>query len=291
MADLVFDSFNRNNGAVGVADSGQTWLFTGTYGLNITSNTVTSAGGSGYAYIDAGEVPDYVQASVQALTVSGNRTSIIFRGIDSNDYWLSLLYYASNTYTVYTAYYEAGTLKGSQNTVVSATTNNWYTLKIVDTGTTVETWFNGTKILTHTSTVHNTGQLVGVWMDSTSLRMDDFLAATNDTTVTLTVADAAHNHAAESPALTEGIRLVVADAAHGHSAESVTLTQAHLLAVANASHTHTAGAPILSTVPDLATVALSDAALYAAAVSDAPVYAVAVSDAAVTVLTLEESLG
>ncbi len=133
--------------------------------------------------------------------MSGSRTSIIFRGVDASNYWLSLLYYTGSIYQVCTAYYEAGSLKGSQNATVSATTNSWYTLRVVDTGSTVRRWWNGTKILTHNSTVHNAGQRVGLWMDNTSLRADDFLAASAGATV-LTVAGGTHAHAAGAPVLT-----------------------------------------------------------------------------------------
>ena len=289
MADLVRDSFDRPDGAVGNADSGQTWLFTGTYGLVIDSHRVGSAGGSGYAYIDAGSVPDYVQADVQALTVSGNRTSIVFRGVGANDYWLSLLYYTGSVYQIYTAYYQSGSLKSSQNATVAATTGNWYTLKVIDTGDTVETWFNGVKLFTHASTVHNTGTRVGVWMDNTSLRMDDFLAATSETGVTLTVADAAHTQGADVLALTQAHRLAVAGAMHMHTVETITIP------VDARSGTVTAGdaALYMATLADAGAygLVLTDAGVTRLSLADAAVYAAVSADVAVTALTLEESLG
>lgn len=64
---------------------------------------------------------------------------------------------------------------------------------------------------------------------------------------TLTVADATHGHAAESPNLSVLYTLAVADAAHAHTAESPALSALYTLAVADATHGHTAEAPTATT--------------------------------------------
>lgn len=61
------------------------------------------------------------------------------------------------------------------------------------------------------------------------------------TSFTLTIADASHEHTADSLALTQGNTLSIADALHAHAADGITLTQANVLAVAAALHEHTAG--------------------------------------------------
>lgn len=70
--------------------------------------------------------------------------------------------------------------------------------------------------------------------------------------VTLTVQNASHGHAAQSPALTQANTLAVQNAAHGHAADSVALTQANTLAVQNAGHGHTAESVSLTQANTLA---------------------------------------
>lgn len=62
----------------------------------------------------------------------------------------------------------------------------------------------------------------------------------------LTVADAVHGHASESPALTQAHLLAVAAAGHGHLAESPTLTEAAQLAVDGVLHAHAVESPTLT---------------------------------------------
>lgn len=174
---LVQDSFDRANAALGTADTGGAWQYSGDKAYNVVGNEATGgAGGAGYAYIEAASQPDVIQASVKVVDVNGVRTGLAFRGVDADNWWITLLYDSGATYAVYTAYYSAGTLTGSQNANVSATVGNYYVLKIVDTGDTVETWWDGSKILTHASTVHNTGKRVGLYIDNGNLRVDNFLA-------------------------------------------------------------------------------------------------------------------
>lgn len=68
----------------------------------------------------------------------------------------------------------------------------------------------------------------------------------------LTVGDALHSHAADSPALTQAHQLTVADAAHAQAADSPALTQSHLLAAHDAAHSQTADEVTLTQVHVLA---------------------------------------
>lgn len=63
---------------------------------------------------------------------------------------------------------------------------------------------------------------------------------------TLSVADAAHGHTADSPALTQANELAVDSATHGHAAEAPALVQQSTLAPADALHGHSADAPALT---------------------------------------------
>lgn len=67
-----------------------------------------------------------------------------------------------------------------------------------------------------------------------------------DEPVELAPAEAAHAHAAESPALAQAHVLGVASAAHGQAAEEPALAQSAILTAAGASHGHTAGSPALA---------------------------------------------
>lgn len=59
----------------------------------------------------------------------------------------------------------------------------------------------------------------------------------------LTVADAIHAHAAESPALTQAHQLAIQDASHAHSTDAVALAQQHTLSVNDALHAHASESP------------------------------------------------
>jgi hypothetical protein len=99
--------------------------------------------------------------------------------------------------------------------------------------------------------------------------------------VTLTVADSAHAHAVDSPALvqaniitladalhahaadgdlalSQAVTLALADAAHAHAAEAPALLQAHVLTLADASHLHAADGPLALTQAHV--LVLADAA-------------------------------
>jgi hypothetical protein len=67
-----------------------------------------------------------------------------------------------------------------------------------------------------------------------------------DEPVELAPAEAAHAHAAESPALAQAHVLGVASAAHGQAAEEPALAQSAILTAAGASHGHAAGSPALT---------------------------------------------
>lgn len=65
--------------------------------------------------------------------------------------------------------------------------------------------------------------------------------------VTLTVANAAHAHTAESPTLTVASVLTTQDATHAHAADNLTLTiGGTMLVVSDAAHAHTAAGVILT---------------------------------------------
>lgn len=73
-----------------------------------------------------------------------------------------------------------------------------------------------------------------------------FKAAGGGGAASVTPADSAHGHAAESPTLTQTHATSPADSAHGHTADAATLTQVHALAPADSTHGHTAGAATLT---------------------------------------------
>lgn len=59
MAVLVSDSFNRADGAIGVADTGQTWVHSGVRQVAIASNTCVGAVAGSLqdtTYIDCGKL-------------------------------------------------------------------------------------------------------------------------------------------------------------------------------------------------------------------------------------------
>lgn len=62
----------------------------------------------------------------------------------------------------------------------------------------------------------------------------------------LTASDAAHAHAAESPALTQRHELTASESTHAHATDSPAITQVHELGAVACAHAHAAGEPLLS---------------------------------------------
>lgn len=246
---LVWDKFDRANGAIGTSDSGDTWTNTGDHVIQVNTNraAVTAIGtGTNYTYLDAGERPATIQVDVLAHTAIGLSAGVIYRGVDSNDFWMVLLYYNGGTdWRVYNYLCTAGTYSREQYALVTCTANNYYTLKITDDGTNIAISFDGTQRITDSSTAQNAGTYVGLRGNTTSARYDNFVAMGAETAV-LAVADATHAHTAETPTLTQAHALTVAAAAHAHTTQAPVLAQAHTLVVANAAHAHTAAAPVLA---------------------------------------------
>ena len=76
--------------------------------------------------------------------------------------------------------------------------------------------------------------------------------------VTLTVADAAHAHAADAITLASASDLAVADSAHAHTSEVPALSADTSISVQDQAHAHTDGGPLdLSGVPSLAVDAVA----------------------------------
>ena len=87
---------------------------------------------------------------------------------------------------------------------------------------------------------------LAVWNKTLSSdQLNAWIAGTYGTAVTLTVADAAHALASESPALVQAYLLAPADAAHALTSQAPALIQDYLLAPADAAHALTSQVPAL----------------------------------------------
>jgi len=94
--------------------------------------------GTNYTYLDAGERPASVQANVYAHTSTGLSAGLVYRGVDSDNFWLALLYYNGNSeWRLYNYLCTDGTYSREQMKTVTCTANAFYCLRIEDDGTNI----------------------------------------------------------------------------------------------------------------------------------------------------------
>lgn len=181
---LVSDSFNRADGPVGAADTGQTWLHSGTRQVEVASNVCV--GGSAGAqqdtsYIDCGEADFEITAKLW-LGDQGDLQELfcglVWRLTDENNYYHVLLAYESGTtYRFYGYKHVAGNwleMTGSPKTI-TASPGGWLECKIVASGTNSKVYIGETLHYDNTDEFNATATKVGVWLPSENGKIDDFL--------------------------------------------------------------------------------------------------------------------
>lgn len=168
LAALVTDSFNRADGAIGVADSGQTWQQAGTSAL-ITGNKCRSTAGT-QAYIDCGQSDVTIQLTMANRDPVNGSTRIIARFLDTNNY----LYWGENATT---STYQIVRKQGGLFTTLldsGITPANGDVLKLVLSGSTLQGYRNGSLIATATSTFQQTRTEHGFGSPEDFSTADDF---------------------------------------------------------------------------------------------------------------------
>lgn len=178
---LVSDSFNRADGPVGAADSGQTWLHSGTRQVEVASNVcVGKIAGTEQdtSYIDCGEADFEITAKLWLSDQQGLHCGLVWRLTDENNYYLVFLYYESGTtYRFYGYKQVAGSwmgMTGSHKTI-TASPGDWLECKIVASGTNSKVYIGETLHYDNTDEFNATATKVGVLLDAASEKIDDFL--------------------------------------------------------------------------------------------------------------------
>lgn len=191
MRTLVQDSFNRANGALGTAETGQTWLHSGTRQVVIDTNVAVGAvGGSlqDISYVDAGVTSYTLSAKLWLTTAPGLHCGLVWRVSNGDNYHLIFLYYeAGTTYHLYYYTREAGNWVAKK----CNTTLDYYTL-----AATPEAWITATVVVTPESNKIYLGEDliafpsdvsfnasatgVGLLLDAASQAANDFLVTAAD---------------------------------------------------------------------------------------------------------------
>ena len=183
MATLVSDSFNRADGALGTADSGQTWAYVNTTAAKFAVSNNRAVGGvnftaNQYAYVDAGIVPSVIQAKViYKAALRGCYEGVVFRGVNDGNHWsLNLVPLADGTGVFVLAVWYANYPTWNDVDLTDLVEGQWYTIKVVDYGTYMETYLDDELIHTKVDSAHNSGTRVGIAITGGSNSgLDDFL--------------------------------------------------------------------------------------------------------------------
>lgn len=206
--------------------------------VEIQSNALEIDVSQHLSHIDVGQTDYVLEFDWVIGASSGHRLKIPIRWVDaSNLYWWNLREPNDDI-----AFYQV--VAGVQSTIGAAATaetfntSTTYRIKIVVSGTSTELFIDGVSKGSRTMTTHAGGTHIGLGSAGITqpIRFDN-LRIWNGNEL-LVVADGAHGHAAEAPALTQASVLSAADALHSQTTDSVTLTQALTAAVDDALHGH-----------------------------------------------------
>jgi hypothetical protein len=164
---VVSDSFNRADGALGNADTGQAWANIGANGLLIVSNQAAASNGSSNNNVS---IPVGVSdMRVELTTVSGSLSGVgpLARYVDTSHFVRTIL---GNSWSINEV--------GGAGVIASGTTtwNNGDRARLDVVGLTASLYQNG--VLLGSGTLLNAvGTSAGIWIGPTiSARVDDFKA-------------------------------------------------------------------------------------------------------------------
>ena len=171
MGVIASDSFNRADGPIGSADTGQTWVAT-----NVGSTFAIISNQAGVTSTFAAYTPCVVQTNVSDCTVSVDvtnteaNTGLCFRCIDDSNYWMVL------TFGGYLFKNIAGAF-----TLVATGTGGTGTWQAVLSGSSIVVKNNGVVNVTATDSTNATGTQHGlVAYSSSTQRWDNFSVTTPD---------------------------------------------------------------------------------------------------------------
>lgn len=173
---LASDSFNRANGALGTADSGQVWQ-TNTANFIVSSNkgSVNALDDTQFAYIDVGQSNVSVSLDFSQTSTLGNCPKLFFRGIDYKNAYV--IYWVSSGWQLYKLVNGVPTSLSSSTIVGGPTSTNTVTAKAICNGNSLSWYLNGTLVATITDNTY-TGTKYGWGSQRVNGLADNFLVTT-----------------------------------------------------------------------------------------------------------------
>lgn len=168
---LVQDSFDRANGAIGTADSGQTWsVLSGNWTVESNKARNTFGGTQSFCVIDAGIADCTLEVTVSGTLNSGG--GIAFRFTDANNGLFIEIANGSQT-VIYK-------LQGGGFTQLSIISMSWAAgdvMTVVLSGTSITLKKNGVVAGSTTSSFNQTATKHGLRDFGAVIRFDDFSCA------------------------------------------------------------------------------------------------------------------
>jgi hypothetical protein len=172
--DLFTDTSSTALGSH-TADAGFDWSTATTWGaidsITIEGNAARGGtGGGSYAISDVGMSEVVINANLAVSAgVSTALAGVLYRAIDANNYWHTFIIGEASGPTVdfYLRENDAGSITDRATVSVDPDTGT-HAVKIRAEGTKIETWYEGGTSLTHTSALHQTETLAGIFSNHNS---------------------------------------------------------------------------------------------------------------------------
>lgn len=189
---LVRDDFNRANGALGTAPTGQTWLHSGTRQVAVSGNVAIGAAGGAdqdASYIDAGVTSYTLSAKLWNSTAPDLNCGLVWRLSDGSNYHLILLTNGPDPALFYYTFEAGEWVSQKYNTTedyyaVPNALETWVPITVVVTPESNEIYLGENLLAFPSDSAFNANATgVGILLNATSQAIDDFL-------VTHEVADA-----------------------------------------------------------------------------------------------------
>ncbi len=98
---------------------------------------------------------------------------LVWRYVDSKNYYITRANPLENNFRVYKVV--NGNRKQMESANVTFKKGEWYTVKIIMTGNSIDCYFNGQKLLSHTDDAFPTAGLVGFWSKADAVSLFDDL--------------------------------------------------------------------------------------------------------------------
>lgn len=171
---IVQDGFNRTDGALGNANTGQAWQTSaGTFTISGQRATNTTAADADFTYLDAGISNALISSKLQGVSVS--RAGILFRGIDANNFLLAFVHSDGNL-KVYRRLAGSFTLLVQTPSPVANTA--LHVMSVVCMGSSINVYINASLVISTTITDHVTGSKCGLFSSGagSAVFWDDFKA-------------------------------------------------------------------------------------------------------------------